>query len=87
MTVFQRLGGYDRATAFYVLPRVFDGKHRPWRTGRMRCAPTDDAAIYTDHPNAKFRAIWYHLVGEPVGSSAGLVLTGKDSGLPYGRIC
>jgi uncharacterized membrane protein AbrB (regulator of aidB expression) len=84
MTVFQCLGGYDRATAFYcsapggLMESIALGEEAGCDV-RLLTMQQFIRIILTLSSVPILVSFW---VGEPVGSSAGLVLTGKDSGLP-----
>ena len=86
MTVFQRLGGYDRATAFYcsapggLMESIALGEEAGCDV-RLLTMQQFTRIILTLSSVPILVSFW---VGEPVGSSAGLVLTGKDSGCPVG---
>ena len=84
MTVFQHRGGYDRATAFYcsapggLMESIALGEEAGCDV-RLLTMQQFTRIILTLSSVPILVSFW---VGEPVGSSAGLVLTGKDSGLP-----
>ena len=84
MTVFQRLGGYDRATAYYcsapggLMESIALGEAAGCDV-RLLTMQQFTRIILTLSSVPILVSFW---VGEPVGSSAGLVLTGQDSGLP-----
>ena len=84
MTVFQRIGGYDRATAFYcsapggLMESIALGEEAGCDV-RLLTMQQFTRIILTLSSVPILMSFW---VGEPVGSSAGLVLTGQDSGLP-----
>lgn len=84
MFVFQKLGGYDRATAFYcsapggLMESIALGEQAGCNVAVLTMQQFT-RIILTLSSVPILVSIW---IGEPVGSSAGLVLSGKASGLP-----
>ena len=84
MFIFQRIGGYDRATAFYcsapggLMESIALGEEAGCDV-RLLTMQQFTRIILTLSCVPILVSLW---LGEPVGSSAGLVLTGKASGLP-----